>query len=94
MGMKPDEIRSTTLYDFNLMAQAFAINVKHDFDVMRHNAYLISIFSGLDNKTRKKITPQKMFPLDSDEIKKDKLTKDQVLDILNQSKKRQARKKR
>jgi hypothetical protein len=88
MGMKPDEIRSTTLYDFNLMAEAFSLNVKHDFNVMRHNAYLISIFSGLDNKTRRKITPQKMFPLDSEENKKEKLTKEQVLDILQKSNKR------
>lgn len=88
MGMKPDEIRSTTLYDFNLMAKAFDMNMKHDFNVMRHNAYLITIFSGLDNKTRKKITPQKMFPMHNEEIKKDKLTKKDVLGMLQQSNRR------
>jgi len=88
MGMKPDELRSTTMYDFNLMAKAFGMNIKHDFNVMRHNAYLVSIFSGLDNKTRRKMTPQKMFPMDQEDIQKKKLTKEQVFEMLKKSNQR------
>jgi hypothetical protein len=65
MGLKPDELRSTTMYDFNLMARAFTENRKHDFNVMRINAFLISAYSGLEGKARKKLTPEKMFPLKS-----------------------------
>ena len=64
MGLKPDELRRTTLYDFNLMGRAFNENRRHEFNVMRINAFLISVYSGLEGKARKKLTPEKMFPLE------------------------------
>lgn len=64
MGLKPSELRQTTLYDFNCMAEAFGENQKHDYEVMRMNAYLISMYSGLEGKARKKLTPEKILPLE------------------------------
>jgi len=64
MGLKPSELRDTTLYDFNCMAEAFNKSQKHDYEVMRMNAYLISVYSGLEGKTRKKLTPEKILPLE------------------------------
>lgn len=75
MGLKPDELRRTTLYDFNLMGRAFNENRKHDFNVMRINAFLISVYSGLEGKARKKLTPEKMFPLENKKPKKQDYTK-------------------
>ena len=63
MGLKPSELRDTTLFDFNCMAEAFNQNQKHDYEVMRMNAYLISVYSGLEGKGRKRLTPEKMFPM-------------------------------
>jgi hypothetical protein len=72
MGLKPEELRRTTLYDFNLMGTAFTENRKHDFNVMRINAFLISAYSGLEGKERKKLTPEKMFPLEQNNKPKNK----------------------
>lgn len=52
------------MYDFNLMSRAYGENIKHDFNIMRLNAFLISAYSGLEGKARKKLTPEKMFPLE------------------------------
>jgi hypothetical protein len=46
------------------MAEAFNSNQKHDYEVMRMNAYLISMYSGLEGKARKKLTPEKILPLE------------------------------
>lgn len=46
------------------MAEAFNRNQKHDYEVMRMNAYLISMYSGLEGKARKKLTPEKILPLE------------------------------
>jgi hypothetical protein len=81
MGLKPNELRSTTMYDFNLMARAFAENRKHDYNVMRINAFLISAYSGLEGKARKKLTPEKMFPLKSNS-EKPKTDKKKLFDLI------------
>jgi len=52
------------MYDFNLMSRAYGENIKHDYNIMRINAFLVSAYSGLDGKARKKLTPEKMFPLE------------------------------
>ncbi len=62
MGLKPLELRETTVYDFNLMAEAFNEGLKHDYEIMRTNAFLISVYGGLDSKGRRKLTPEKMLP--------------------------------
>jgi hypothetical protein len=69
------------MYDFNLMARAFTENRKHDFNIMRINAFLISAYSGLEGKARKKLTPEKMFPLDTDKTKT-RIDKDKLARIL------------
>ncbi len=81
MGLKPNELRSTTMYDFNLMARAFSENRKHDYNVMRINAFLISAYSGLEGKARKKLTPEKMFPLKSNS-EKPKTDKKKLFDLI------------
>ena len=86
MGLKPEELRSTTLYDFNLMGRAFNENRKHDFNIMRINAFLISVYSGLEGKARKKLTPNKMFPMD--EIKSERMTKEQLIALFERSNRR------
>ncbi len=67
------------MYDFNLMSIAYGENLKHDYNIMRTNAFLVSAYSGLDGKARKKLTPEKMFPLEFDsekpQIDKEKLFK-------------------
>ena len=45
------------------MAEAFNQNQKHDYEVMRMNAYIISVYSGLEGKARKRLTPEKMLQL-------------------------------
>ena len=45
------------------MSEAFNENLKHDYQVMRTNAFLISVFGGLDAKVRKKLSPEKMLPM-------------------------------
>lgn len=87
MGLKPEEIRKTLLYDFNLMATAFYQNIKHDYEVMRMNAFLVSAYSGLDGKTRKKLSPKKMFPFTNDTAQKE-LSQYQVMEILARSNRR------
>lgn len=86
MGLKPNELRRTTLYDFNLMGRAFTENRKHDFNVMRLNAFLISAYSGLEGKERKKLTPNKMFPMD--EIKKEQMSREELMALFERSNKR------
>jgi hypothetical protein len=86
MGLKPDELRRTTLYDFNLMGRAFTENRKHDFNVMRLNAFLVSVYSGLEGKARKKLTPNKMFPMD--EIKKEQMSREELIALFERSNKR------
>jgi hypothetical protein len=81
MGLKPNELRHTTMYDFNLMARAFSENRKHDYNVMRINAFLISAYSGLEGKARKKLTPEKMFPLKSNS-EKPKTDKKKLFDLI------------
>jgi len=46
------------------MAEAFGENQKHDYEVMRMNAYLVSMYSGLERNERKKLTPEKILPLE------------------------------
>jgi len=87
MGLKPDELRRTTLYDFNLMGRAFTENRKHDFNIMRLNAFLVSVYSGLEGKARKKLTPNKMFPMGED-IKKERMTKEQLIALFERSNRR------
>lgn len=87
MGLKPDELRRTTLYDFNLMGRAFNENRRHEFNVMRINAFLISVYSGLEGKARKKLTPSKMFPMDED-IKKERMTREELMTLFERSNRR------
>jgi hypothetical protein len=87
MGLKPSEIRLVSIYDFNLMARAYEEKLLHDYTVMRLNSYLISVYSGLDNKARRKLTPTKMLPLKND-IKTDTLTQDELTSIIERSNKR------
>ena len=87
MGLMPDNIRQTTVYDFNLMARAFEENVLHDYTVMRLNSYLVSVYSGLDNKGRKKLTPNKMLPLKNEKAEK-QMSREQFEDIIQRSNKR------
>lgn len=70
------------------MARAFKDQITHEYNLMRTNSYLISVYSGLDSKFRKKLTPNKMFPLDTDITKKTKLSKQEFKDILERSNKR------
>lgn len=88
MGLTPENIRSTTIYDYNLMARAYRENMLHELNVMRINSYLVSVYSGLDSKFRKKLTPNKMFPLDNDIAKKPRLSREQVQEIFKRSNKR------
>jgi len=88
MGLKPYNIRQTLVYDYNLMTRAFKEQITHEYNLMRTNSYLISVYSGLDSKFRKKLTPNKMFPLDSDITKKQKLSKQEVKAIFERSMKR------
>ncbi len=89
MGLKPSEIRSTLVYDFILMCYAFQDNIKHEYEVARMNAYLISIYSNLDHKGKQKLTLDKMLNLDGKEIKKeDKMSKEEIKAILEASNKR------
>lgn len=69
------------------MASAFNEEKKHEFNVMRINAFLISVYSGLEGKARKKLTPNKMFPMDED-IKKERMTKEQLISLFERSNKR------
>jgi len=87
MGLMPENIRKTTLYDFNLMARAFEENVLHDYTVMRLNSYLTSVYSGLDNKGRRKLTPNKMLPLKNEKADK-KINRPDFEDIIERSNKR------
>ena len=41
----------------------------HEWNLMRHNAYLISVYSDLEGKARKKLRPEKMLPLETDKKK-------------------------
>jgi len=87
MGLMPDNIRQTTVYDFNLMARAFEQSMLHDYTVMRLNSYLVSVFSGLDNKGRRKLTPNKMLPLKNDSTEK-RMSRQEFKDIIERSNKR------
>lgn len=87
MGLKPHEIGSVTMYDFNIMVEAHNDKMKHDYQVMRMNAYLVSVYSGLEGKARRKLSPNKMFPLE-EEKEKTKLTREEVQSILARSNKR------
>lgn len=69
------------------MARAYEEKLLHDYTVMRLNSYLISVYSGLDNKARKKLTPNKMLPLKND-IKTDKITREEFMSIIERSNKR------
>lgn len=69
------------------MARAYEEKLLHDYTVMRLNSYLISVYSGLDNKARRKLTPTKMLPLKND-IKTDTLTQDELTSIIERSNKR------
>jgi len=55
MGLKPSELRDTTLFDFNCMAEAFNRNQKHDYEVMRMNAYLISMYTTISQEEKWKL---------------------------------------
>ncbi len=46
------------------MAEAFNDSLRHDYEVMRTNAFLVSVYGGLDAKGRKKLTPEKMLPFE------------------------------
>tara|TARA_Y100001972_G_C7573191_1_gene287668 strand:- start:53 stop:334 length:282 start_codon:yes stop_codon:yes gene_type:complete len=87
MGLMPENIRQTTVYDFNLMARAFEENILHDYTIMRLNSYLVSVYSGLDNKGRKKLTPNKMLPLKNDSTEK-RMDREQFNEIIQRSNKR------
>ena len=87
MGLKPMEIRETTIYDFNLMAKAYDEKVLHEYSVMRLNAYLISVYSGLENKSRRKLTPNKMLPLKNDKANK-RMSREDFNDIITRSNRR------
>lgn len=69
------------------MALAFNEEKKHQLNVMRINAFLISVYSGLESKARKKLTPNKMFPMD-DDIKKERMTREQIIAIFERSNRR------
>lgn len=66
------------------MAKAYHENMKHDYRVMRTNAYLVSVYSGLEGKARKKLTPQKMLNLKEN----DKVSREQALEMMARSNKR------
>ncbi len=87
MGLKPMEIRQTSIYDFNLMAKAYEEKALHEYSVMRLNAYLISVYSGLENKSRRKLTPNKMLPLKNDKANK-RMSREDFNDIITRSNKR------
>lgn len=87
MGLKPDEIYGVTLYDFNMMAKAFNEQIKHEFNLVRTNAYLVSVYSGLEGKARKTLTPEKMLSLPGENNQK-RLTQEEVQEIFNRVKKR------
>ncbi len=63
MGLKPDELYRTPLYDLNRMAEAFEENRKDSWHMLRVHAWLVSIYGGLDSKGRKKLTPEKMLSI-------------------------------
>lgn len=87
MGLKPNELRETTVYDFNLMSRAYEEKMLHDYTVMRLNAYLISVYSGLEGKSRRKLTLNKMLPLKNDIIPK-KLDREDFKAIIERSNRR------
>ena len=87
MGLMPENIRQTTVYDFNLMARAFQESTLHDYKIMRLNSYLVSVYSGLDNKGRRKLTPHKMLPLKDEKTDK-KMSREDFEDIITRSNKR------
>ena len=69
------------------MARAFEENILHDYTIMRLNSYLVSVYSGLDNKGRKKLTPNKMLPLKNDSTEK-RMDREQFNEIIQRSNKR------
>lgn len=66
MGLKPDELYRTTLYDFNRMTAAFMKNRRNEWDQVRTHAWLVSVYSGLDRNARRKLRPSKMLPLEGE----------------------------
>ena len=87
MGLSPDQVRRATIYDLQLMAKALGENSKHDFNVMRHNAYLVSVYSMMEEKARRKLSPQKMYPFKG-EKQHERLSKEEVKQILDRSNRR------
>lgn len=78
MGLKPSELYSTTVYDFNMMAEAFSLNKEHELKVMRTHAYLVSVHSGLDKKGRNALSPEKMYPLEKSKPSNKIMSKEEV----------------
>lgn len=81
--MTPDTLYSTTLYDFNRMAAAYTENRKDNIRLLRTHAYLVSIYSGLDQKGRKKLKPEKMWPLNEQHEIPDEEEIQEWLDFFN-----------
>lgn len=63
MGLRPSEVYTTPLYDLNRMADAFQSSQKDQWHYLRVHAWLVSLYSDLDKKSRKKLTPEKMLSL-------------------------------
>jgi len=65
VGLKPNELYDTTLYDLTLMAEAHNKRIEHDYDVMRREASLL-LSAWVGKGDRNKIEPKTLLPLPSD----------------------------
>ena len=88
MGLSPFEVANVRVKDIALMDKALYQNNKHDFNVMRHNAFLVSAYSGLSGKQRQKLSPTRMFPFAGEASPSKKLSREQVLQVLERSNQR------
>ena len=60
----------------------------HEWDLIRHNAWLISVYSGLEGKSRRTLKPQKMFPLSGEQkTTMDPKVKARLKDLMKQMRK-------
>lgn len=63
MGLGPNQVYSTPLWDLNRMSEAFRDDRMAELEKLRIHAWLVSVYSGLDTKSRRRLTPEKMLPL-------------------------------
>lgn len=64
MGLKPDEVRSLTLSEFNLMYTGYRKRNEKDWDIARRTWAYTIMFAGMGLKDKNaKIEPEKLWPL-------------------------------